>query len=79
MAKKNTNVLEGFICPNPGCGHTAKFNITCTVNVDFTDDGEEDHGGFEWEDTSECVCSECGHSATVKDFRAPEEDEEDSK
>lgn len=69
MNKRNTNSLEGFICPNVDCRQTAKFTITCTTDATVTDDGVEDHADMEWDDDSTCVCPECGHDGKVKDFQ----------
>lgn len=64
----NENVLEGIACPN--CGNTGFFHITVTTEVKFSDNGAEDNGDLEFEDSSPCRCDECNHSGTVQDFRS---------
>lgn len=62
----NTNCLEGFQCPE--CGSFGPFRIDASVTVLVHDDGTEQCGDTEWEDTSRCICHECDHVATVGEF-----------
>ena len=65
---ENENVLEGYKCPN--CGATDDFNIVGeALFLHVMDDGVSEFEGVEWEDTSSCVCDDCGHSATVAEFK----------
>lgn len=63
----NTNCLEGMRCPN--CGSYGPFRIAASIFVIVTDDGTEDEGGgYEWEDTSACICGACDHPGTIALF-----------
>lgn len=65
----NENCLQGFECPQ--CGSYGPFRIHATVNGEtlVSDDGTEGvEGDVEWEDSSTCSCTDCGHSGTVRDF-----------
>lgn len=65
----NENSLEGFECPE--CGSYGPFRISATVSGEtlVTDDGTEGvEGDVEWEDSSTCRCTDCGHSGAVRDF-----------
>ncbi len=64
---KNENCLNGFVCPE--CGETDQFSIACATTAVVTDEGVEDHGDMEWDEDSECTCSECGHGGKVSDFQ----------
>jgi hypothetical protein len=65
----NTNVLEGFRCPNPDCGSYGPFKIEVKQYVVVHDDGTDlPEGDTEWDDENYCQCCECDHEATVKAF-----------
>ena len=67
LPNPNTNCLDGMRCPN--CGQARSLNIEATVIVKVTDNGTDDTvDGWEWDDTSPCACSNCGHNATVAKF-----------
>jgi len=76
----NTNCLVGFRCPE--CGSYGPFWIDAVIHarVLLSDAGtvEEDPSSTEWEDSAECSCQECDHSATVQDFQEPTEENQPS-
>ena len=62
----NTNILEGMQCP--ACKSDGPFKIQAKSMFTVYDDGTDDYGDVDWYDDSYCMCSDCDHSATVKDF-----------
>ena len=64
----NTNCLENIKCP--ACGNEDSFRIAAKTVAIVTDDGTEDHGDMQWDDSSYAECSECHRHGTLKDFRA---------
>lgn len=62
----NSNILEGFKCPE--CGNTGLFHITGTQMFSVTDDGAEGFGDIEWGEESSCSCSNCYFSGQVRHF-----------
>jgi hypothetical protein len=64
----NTNILEGWICPN--CGNERKFEVEAQTWATLTDDGGE-ASDLDYDDDSAAKCYECDHAGTVKDFRRP--------
>lgn len=64
----NENCLNGMICPQ--CESMGPFHIVVTAGATVYDSGTDflEGGTVEWSDSSPCVCHDCGHAATVKDF-----------
>jgi len=69
MSPKNTNVLEGFECPN--CGSLGPFRIAAKSVFEVYDSGADSFTDVEWEDNSAVVCCSCEHEGTVKSFARP--------
>jgi hypothetical protein len=63
----NTNCLENVRCPK--CSQEDRFFIVGCAQFEVTDDGSEAIGDHEWDDGSWTRCSECDHTAPLKDFR----------
>ncbi len=63
----NSNCLEGMACPE--CDYDKRFDITAITVATITDEGSDDHGDLEYDDTARCVCCGCGHVSTVGVFR----------
>lgn len=67
---KNTNCLEGWVCPE--CGQENEFYVAAQVLVSVTDDGTNPYikggGTTEWDDGSFCECVECHHQGSVGSF-----------
>lgn len=63
----NSNVLEGWECPD--CASEGPFRIiaTCTAVVD--DDGVYDAVDYAWDDDSRAECLTCRRYGTVVDFQ----------
>ena len=70
MSRENTNCLAGMRCPK--CRSLGAFVIAVTASATVYDDGTDDITDVEWEGESGCVCKDCGHAATVNDFREGE-------
>jgi len=63
-----TGYLEGLRCPE--CGECETLYITGLVQLTVVEDGSHDEDSdHHWDKDSDCVCSECNHSACVEDFR----------
>jgi hypothetical protein len=62
----NVNILEGMRCPE--CKREGPFKISATSLFTVYDDGTDDHEDVEWDDNSDCQCTYCDHSGTVKDY-----------
>lgn len=71
----NTNCLEGMACPK--CGSEGPFKIVITAWALMFDDGIEETDESEWDDESPCICHECNHLGTVKDFEDETEEPEE--
>lgn len=67
MTSENTNCLAGMKCPK--CGSREPFGIEVTTTVTMSDDGTEDHGNCEWDDSAYCECRACYFHATAGEFR----------
>ena len=64
--KKNTNVLEGYQCPE--CGSLGPFSIECTCLVKVYDSGTDLYGDTTWTDDSWTQCEECEHDGILDNF-----------
>jgi len=62
----NKGLLIGMSCPK--CKSEGPFEIESTTNVQVRDSGTDDHDGFEWTPDSSCMCINCGHDSTVREF-----------
>lgn len=62
----NENVLLGMRCPK--CGSCEPFTICAEVMCTVNDDGTDDYGDVQWNDTSYCRCHGCDFVGTVNDF-----------
>jgi hypothetical protein len=65
-----------YVCPE--CGDSGPFDVTVSVLATFdeTRDGviitvETRGADAEWDLTTPCQCANCGHSATLQEFRPP--------
>lgn len=67
MKTENANCLAGMKCPK--CGSLEPFGIEVTMTVTMCDDGTDDYGNSEWEDTSYCECRACCFHGIAGDFR----------
>lgn len=65
----NKNCLAGMRCPE--CRSMQPFAIQVTAWCEcVTDEGTDgDFTSVEWSDDAMCKCIECGHIATVADFK----------
>ena len=59
--------LEGFACPK--CGEREGFSIYASSWFRLYADGVGDNEDVEWSDGSPVRCLECGHEASVGEFR----------
>jgi len=64
--------LFNLVCPS--CGDDEHLMVVITAWADLSTDGTEATGDHEWDDTSSCACTACGHSGTVKHFRINQQD-----
>lgn len=68
----NDNCATDLACPH--CGARGEFSVAATSWVQLDDSGTDDrHASYEWEATSEMVCSQgrCSFGGTVADFTFP--------
>ena len=63
-----TDLHDVFDLGCPACGQANELVIMITTLARITPDGSEPEGDHEWDDTSYCRCTECGHDGTVGDF-----------
>ena len=64
----NSNCLDGMRCPSIKCGSYEPFRIWSGALFDVYDNGSSEFQQMQWEEGEHCVCIECGHKATVRDF-----------
>lgn len=63
----NANCLLDIACPR--CGQRDRFFINANVTVEVTEDGTGDiEQGFEWDETSHCLCGECKYGNWLAGF-----------
>jgi len=72
MANPNVNCLVGMACPK--CGSFGAFTIAVGQFglARITDAGMDEFinsTNTEWEADAHCECNDCGHTATVREFR----------
>lgn len=66
----NINCLQGMSCPACECFGPFEIEVTVSTSTAVADEGTDlIRGNVEWEETSSCKCSACGHTATVQEFR----------
>lgn len=63
----NTNCLAGMCCPK--CKSLGPFDIVVTAVATVFDSGTDDVTEVEWDDNSACICRECRHDGSVRDFK----------
>lgn len=64
--ESNGNCLAGLRCPK--CRGTGPFEMGVKTSAIMYDSGCDETQNIEWEDSSPCLCRECGFHATVFDF-----------
>lgn len=67
MKTENANCLDAMKCPK--CGSLEPFGIEVTMTVTMCDDGTDDYGNSDWDDSAYCECRACHFHATAGDFR----------
>lgn len=66
--KTNEN---GLVCPECDSIERFEINMACCADYQFDEDGkflEQDLEPLGYEDDARCVCHDCGHAATIRDF-----------
>lgn len=67
QAELNTNCLESMKCPK--CSSLGPFGMNILQRVMVSDEGTDTpQGDCEWDDTTFCMCAECGFEGTVADY-----------
>jgi len=66
----NDNCLSGMRCPK--CRSLGPFSIAVTTVAVVHDDGSDETGELNWDDSSRCGCRECPFVGVVKDFTIAE-------
>lgn len=72
-AEINEGLLENMACPE--CGQRRMFHINYSGVAEVSDDTSEDAGDHEWDEVSNCRCSQCDAHGSVRDFTIPGLDE----
>jgi len=66
---KNTNSLEGLMCPK--CGQHDRFIIDAITSITLLDDGVEEYEGAEFDGNHTAGCPACNWSGTVSELNVP--------
>lgn len=62
MSNKGLNVA----CPVCGCGH---IEVIAEVSITINKDESYKTGDYTWDDDTTATCPECGHEATIAEFK----------
>ena len=72
MIYENEECLKGMQCTK--CKSYGPFDIDIIGSAEVSDAGPNRIYDIDWKDEASCICMDCGHAATVIDFKEEEEE-----